>query len=116
VQLVSGAQLPVPKKYCDKTIPHCDIISPHITPVLNVYPIEQNITMNNPLFNRLTRGDNMNPTIHEEKKCRCRFEDSFSLPENQRKYPDDDYAIEHEREALEKWHRKNLSEEWENIK
>jgi hypothetical protein len=59
----------------------------------------------------------MNPNMHEEQDCRClRLEDSFSLPENQRKSPDDDYVDEHEKEVLEKWHLKNLKEEWENIK
>ncbi|HUI93183.1 MAG TPA: hypothetical protein VLX68_13125 [Chitinivibrionales bacterium] len=50
----------------------------------------------------------MNHVISEEEKPvrGCRFEDSFSLPENQRKYPDDPYAAEHEKEVLEKWHRK----------
>jgi hypothetical protein len=89
---------------------------PHITPDLNVYPLEQNIDVNNPLFNRLTRRGTMNPTMNDEKECKCRLEDSFSLPENQRKYPDDDYAFEHEKEILEKWHRKNRSEEWKRIK
>jgi hypothetical protein len=58
----------------------------------------------------------MNPTIHDEKKQRSRLEDSFSLPENQRKYPDDSYAIEHEKEVIEKWHRRNVSKELLKIK
>jgi hypothetical protein len=48
----------------------------------------------------------MNPTKCDESKARCRFEDSFSLQENQRKNPDDPYALEHEKEVLVKWHRK----------
>jgi hypothetical protein len=50
----------------------------------------------------------MNPNITDEKesKGRSRFEDSFSLPENQRHCPDDPYVMEHEKEVMEKWHRK----------
>jgi hypothetical protein len=69
----------------------------------------------NPPFNRLKKEGVMNPTMHEEKDCRCRLEDSFSIPENQRKYPDDDYAFEHEKEVIEKWHRRNDREEWEKL-
>lgn len=57
----------------------------------------------------------MNPTIHDEKEQRSRLEDSFSIPENQRKYPDDPYVLEHEKEAIEKWHRRNDREEWEKL-
>jgi hypothetical protein len=53
----------------------------------------------------------MTPTIHDEKEQKSRLEDSFSFPENQRKYPDDSYAFEHEKEVIEKWHRKNISKE-----
>jgi hypothetical protein len=53
----------------------------------------------------------MNPTMHDEKEQRCRLEDSFSLPENQRKYPDDPYAFEHEKEVIAKWHRRYEMEE-----
>jgi hypothetical protein len=49
----------------------------------------------------------MNPTTCDKSKARCRFEDSFSLPENQRINPDDPYAFEHEKKVLEKWHQKN---------
>lgn len=58
----------------------------------------------------------MNPTIHEEKEHKCRLEDSYYFPENQRRNPDDDYVCEHEKEILEKWHQKNLRDEWEHIK
>jgi hypothetical protein len=58
----------------------------------------------------------MNPTtVSNERTKRCRFEDSFSLPENQRKNPDDPYALEHEKTVLEKWHKKNDTEALEKI-
>jgi hypothetical protein len=57
----------------------------------------------------------MNSTIHDEKERRCRLEDSFSFPENQRKYPDDSYVLEHEKEVIERWHLKNAKEEWDRI-
>jgi hypothetical protein len=57
----------------------------------------------------------MNPTTNCEKTGRCRFEDSFSLPENQRICPDDAYVFEHEKESLIKWHKKSDSEMLEEI-
>lgn len=57
----------------------------------------------------------MNPTTSDERKARCRFEDSYSLQENQRKNPDDFYAVEHEKEVLEKWHLKNNYDALEKI-
>jgi hypothetical protein len=57
----------------------------------------------------------MNPTTCDKSVNRCRFEDSFSLPQNQRKNPDDPYALEHEKEVLAKWHQKNDSETLEKI-
>lgn len=57
----------------------------------------------------------MKPATCDERKVRCRFEDSFSLPENQRKCPDDPYAFEHEKVLLVKWHQKNDSETLEKM-
>jgi hypothetical protein len=57
----------------------------------------------------------MTRTSKGKKVERRRFEDSFSLPENQRKNPDDPYALEHEKATLEKWHKKNDTEALEKI-
>jgi hypothetical protein len=57
----------------------------------------------------------MTLTSNGKKAERRRFEDSFSLPENQRKNPDDPYALEHEKTVLEKWHKKNDTEALEKI-
>jgi hypothetical protein len=52
----------------------------------------------------------MNPIVTNERTYRGRFEDSFSLPENQRICPDDAYVFEHEKDTLLKWHKRNDSE------
>jgi hypothetical protein len=49
----------------------------------------------------------MNTSEYCEKTGRCRFEDSFSLPENQRRNPEDSFVMEREKALLEKWHQKN---------
>jgi hypothetical protein len=57
----------------------------------------------------------MNPTTGFEKEERHRLEDSYSLPENQRIYPDDPYAFEHEQEILKKWHKRNDEKKLEEM-
>jgi hypothetical protein len=59
----------------------------------------------------------MNPTLFEEKspKSSCRLEDSFSLPENQRKNPEDPFMLEHEKEVVSKWHEKNYCEDLKKL-
>lgn len=57
----------------------------------------------------------MNPTTCDDKMERRRFEDSYSLPQNQRTCPDDEYALEHEKDILAKWHLRNDSEALEKI-
>lgn len=54
-------------------------------------------------------------TLKELPSERRRLEDSYSLPENQRHYPDDDYVETLEKELIEKWHRKNIAEEMERL-
>jgi hypothetical protein len=57
----------------------------------------------------------MYPILDEEPTCCKRLEDSYSFPENQKKYPDDEFMMEHEKKIIEKWHKKNISEEIEKL-
>jgi hypothetical protein len=57
----------------------------------------------------------MQPLTCSENNLRCRLEDSFSRPENQRMCPEDAYVAEHERILTEKWRERNNTEILEDI-
>jgi hypothetical protein len=57
----------------------------------------------------------MTTTLQPQKKQFERLEDSFSLPENQIKHPEDEYIFEHEKKLIEKLHEKNIEQELEKL-
>jgi|GEM_PF-5123899 hypothetical protein len=57
----------------------------------------------------------MTPLKCDEKNERCRLEDSFSFPENQRVYPDDEYCLARDRMLIEKLHAINIEEEYRQL-